>query len=215
MKKMGKLRILILFSFIASFVTAQTEVKPEWIDSDISIFNHYFDNFPLDAKTTVNDLISNLERFEGASKDSIGFDGILHTWILPGGAITINSSIVSYHGKIAMGETIIYKPTGSYQFELWFRENINYPLFYAINKLISENRIDCIKNIIRGYSLPGRMYGTAALLQLAEEGAYKLSKKDKELIKKVLSFNLEVQSGYDLSSVKYKDCINPKLLKNS
>lgn len=290
---MSKLRVLILFSCIVCFVSAQTDIKPEWRDSDVSMFNHYFNNFPLDSKTTVNDLITNLERFESASKDSIGFDGILYWWILPGGTITINSYIVSYHGKIAMGETIIYKddikyldgvferdkrieeeffkhfklqvnphfftdsvyvhsftndsvlneykthvaahlgkqkelnlagcefeynllnkPTGSYQFESWFRENTDYPPFYAINKLISENRIDCIKNIIRGYSLPGRMYGTAALLQLAEEGTYQLSIEDKELIKKVLSLNLEVQSGSGLTEgVKYKDCINPNLLK--
>jgi hypothetical protein len=58
------------------------------------------------------------------------------------------------------------------------------------------------------------MYGTAALLQLAKEKAYKLSDEDKELINKVLNLNLKVESGYGLISyVKYRDCMNADLLK--
>lgn len=282
--------IIFIIPFIGS---SQNEIKPEWIETDVAIFKHFFDNFPLDSETTINDLMTNLERFKDASHDSIGFDGILYWWILPGGTTSINSHIVTYHGKVAIAETIIYKdyikglnrvfekdtsirekfmqyfnlqvnpnyfndsvyiytfkndsifknykmhlaeylgkqedvdltqcefeynllntPTGRYQFESYFRKRNDYPPFNAINKLINENRIDCIKNIIRGYSLPGRMYGTAALLQLAKEKAYKLSDVDKELIDKVLNLNLKVESGYDLTSyVKYRDCINADLLK--
>jgi hypothetical protein len=87
---------------------------------------------------------------------------------------------------------------------------------WAIKKLMKENRLDCIKNIIRGYSIPGRMYGIAAILQLASKGEYQLTPKDKELIKKVLNLNLTVTStnGDDLGYyIKYKECIDKELLK--
>ncbi len=288
-----KFGTFILVFFIPFIASTQNKIKSEWIEKDVAIFKHFFDNFPLDSEMTENCVITKLDRFESASHDSIGFDGILYWWILPGGTMTINSHIVICHGEIAMIETIISqdyikklnrvferdkvikdnffkyfklqvnrhnfndsiyiysstnhsifhkykmhiaeylgkqknvdlsqcefeynllnKPTGRYQFESYFRESNDYPPFNAINKLINENRIDCIKNIIRGYSLPGRMYGTAALLQLAKEKAYQLSDEDKELIDKVLNLKLKVKSGYDLiSHVKYKDCMSADLLK--
>jgi len=106
-------------------------------------------------------------------------------------------------------------PTGrTYLFKTYFRICDNYTPCIAINNLINENRIDCIRNIIRGFSLPGRIYGIAALLQMAKEKTYKLSEDDKELIRKVLNLNLIVGEGDDLVVVgKYSDCLGADLLK--
>ena len=290
-----KYRFFIIVLFFPFTISAQEKVKEEWITQDVSIFRHFFKYFPLKPEITLNDLTVNLQRFESTSHDSIGFDGILNWWVLPGGTISINSYIVSYNGRIIMVESIIFKdyiyrldrvferdrniekkfnelfsfkvnphyfndsiysftyinqkafedyrnhvadylgkqskvdltdckfeydllnnPTGTYIFESYSDKYVDWPPFYAINKLKKEKRIDCIKNIIRGYSLPGRIYGLVALLQLVKENEYKLSVEDKKLIYKVLNLNLKVESGYGsdiISNRKYKDCIDDDLMK--
>ena len=108
-------------------------------------------------------------------------------------------------------------PTGRYGFESFNDLSTNdWTPFYAINKLKNDNRIGCIKNIIRGYSLPGRIYGVVALLQLAKEDKYLLTADDKILINKVLNLNLTVDSGYGtdiISNRLYKDCVDADLIK--
>lgn len=288
---------LVLTFFILLMSSSQGQVKEEWIKMDVSIFQHFFKYFPLKPETTLNDLSNNLQRWESTSHYPIGFDGILHWWILPGGTITINSNIVSYNGQIIMVETTIFRdyikrldevfkrdrnieekfheffylkvdphyfndsvytntyinqpaydkfknlvaeylgkqdelleipqykfeydllndPTGRYGFEYFddFTTDKWAP-FYAIHKLKNDNRIGCIKNIIRGYSLPGRIYGVVALLQLAKENKYFLTVDDKSLINKVLSLNLTVESGYGtdiISNRLYKDCVHTDLMK--
>lgn len=271
------------------------QVNEEWIKMDVSIFQHFFKHFPLRTEASVNELSKNLQRFESASRDPIGFDGILHWWVLPGGTISINSYIVSYNGKIIMAETIIsqdyikrlkrvferdpsiekrfhdffslkvnphyfmdstyintyvnqkafneYKnrvseylgaqdkldiskckfeydllnnPTGKYGFESFSNIPISdWPPIYAINKLKNDNRTDCIINIIRGYSLAGRIFGVVALLQLAKAKKYNLTTDDKLLINKVLNLNLTVDSGYGtdiISKRLYKDCVDADLM---
>ncbi|CAA6808745.1 MAG: Unknown protein [uncultured Sulfurovum sp.] len=47
-----------------------------------------------------------------------------------------------------------------------------------------------LKNIIRGYSLEGRVYGVEALLELSNKGMVKLTKNDIDVIKKVLSLDI-------------------------
>jgi hypothetical protein len=108
-------------------------------------------------------------------------------------------------------------PTGRYGFESFNDLTTNdWPPFYAIHKLKIDNRIDCIRNIIRGYSLPGRIYGVVALLQLARENKYFLTAGDKQLINKVLNLNLTVESGYGtdiISNRLYKDCVDTELIR--
>ena len=100
---------LVLTFFILLMSSSQGQVKEEWIKMDVSIFQHFFKYFPLKPETTLNDLSNNLQRWESTSHYPIGFDGILHWWILPGGTITINSNIVSYNGQIIMVETTIFR----------------------------------------------------------------------------------------------------------
>jgi hypothetical protein len=284
----------IIILFFPFFASAQNEIPPEWIEMDVSIFKHFFDNFPLHPETSENDLMIKLIRFKNVSHDSIGFDGILDWWALPGGTISINSNIVSYHGKVAMVETIIYQdyvkrlnhvfekdkvieekffkyfklqvnpnyfndslyiylsindsifqnykihvaeylgkqknvdlfnydfeynllnnPTGSYQFdESYFKYSNDYPPVLATQKLVSENRADCLINIIKGYSLPGRMYGIMGIIELVQQNKYTLTSSDKELLRKVLELDLHVEGGYDLiTEAKYADCLNEVILK--
>ncbi len=276
--------------------SSQGQVKEEWIKMDVSIFQHFFKYFPLKPETTLNDLSNNLQRWESTSHYPIGFDGILHWWVLPAGTLSINSNIVSFNGQIIMAETTIYKDyirrlssvferdkniekkfheffslmvnshnftdsvyintyinqvaydefknhvaeylgkqdeldiseckfeyeflnnaTGRYGFESFNDLTTNdWTPFYAIHKLKNDNRIDCIRNIIRGYSLPGRIYGVVALLQLAKENKYILTANDIQLIKKVLNLSLTVESGYGtdiISDRLYKDCVNYDLMK--
>lgn len=112
---------------------------------------------------------------------------------------------------------LLNNPTGRYGFESFNDLSINdWSPFYAINKLKNDNRIGCLKNIIRGYSLPGRIYGVVALLQLAKEDKYLLTADDKMLINKVLKLNLTVESGYGtdiISNRLYKDCVDADLIK--
>lgn len=289
-----KLRTLIILFIIPFFTSAQKEIKQEWIEMDVAIFQHFFETFPLKTKTNEDDLLKKLDRFKTAECDSIGFGAALHCWILPGGTITINSNIVTFRGSIVMAQTTIYKdyihrlngvferdktikekfekyfklqinkhnfndsiylysyvntsntekyrknvakylgdqkkvdssqcefeynlleePTGRYQFdESYFRSSKDYPPVWASNKLVKEKRTDCLLNIIRGYSLPGRMYGITAILQLVEKGEYSLTNQDKELIRKVLKMDLYVNGGYDLMTrTKYADCLNNELQK--
>jgi hypothetical protein len=289
--------ILLIFTFSFSLLASSVgQVNEEWIKMDVSIFQHFFKYFPLKPEITLNVLSNNLQRWESASHYPIGFDGILHWWILPGGTLTINSHLVSYNGQIIMAETIIYKdyirrlnrvferdkniekkfheyfslmvnphyfndsvyiytyvnqpafdkykdhvaeylgkqdqidiseckfeydflnnPTSRYGFEYFSDLTPNdWTPFYAIHKLKNENRIDCIRNIIKGYSLPGKIYGVVALLQLAKEGKYLLTINDKTLINKVSSLNLTVESGYGtdiISNRLYKDCVDADLIK--
>ena len=108
-------------------------------------------------------------------------------------------------------------PTGRYRFESFNDLTTNdWTPFYAIHKLKNDNRIDCIRNIIRGYSLPGRIYGVVAFLQLAKENKYILTANDIQLIKKVLNLSLTVESGYGtdiISNRLYKDCVDYDLMK--
>jgi hypothetical protein len=289
--------ILLIFTFSFSLLASSVgQVNEEWIKMDVSIFQHFFKYFPLKPEITLNDLSNNLQRWESASHYPIGFDGILHWWILSGGTVTINSNIVSYNGQIIMAETEISQdyikrlnrvfeydrniekkfheffslkvnphyfndsvysntyvnqaalnkfknhvseylgkqdelditqckfeydflnnPTGRYGFEYFSDLTTNdWTPFYAIHKLKNENRIDCIRNIIKGYSLPGRIYGVVALLQLAKEGKYRLTADDKKRINRVLSLNLTVESGYGtdiISNRLYKDCVDADLIK--
>ena len=288
---------LLIFTFsISLLASAQEQFNEEWIKMDVSIFQHFFKYFPLKPEITLSDLSNNLQRFESTSHNPIGFDGIMHWWVLPGGTVSINSYIVSYNGQIIMAETIIFQdyikrlnrvferdrniekkfheffslkvnshdfmdtvysniyvnqvafnkyknhvaeylgkqdeldiskckfeydllnnPTGRYGFESFNDLSTNdWTPFYAINKLKNDNRIDCIKNIIRGYSLPGRIYGLVALLQLAKENKYHLTAEDKMLIYKVLNLNLTVESSYGtdiISNRLYKDCVGSDLMK--
>jgi hypothetical protein len=287
-----KILVFILFSIIPLISSGQNTIKTKWVEMDVAIFRYFFNAFPLDSRTTVNDLMTNLKGFKDAPQDSLGLDGILYNWLLGGGYISLQSSVVTYKGKIAMVKTTISKeieklnrvferditiretfkqyfklqkypnyfndsiyvytykndsifenykmhvaqylgkqekmdltqckfeydllnePTGRYLFLSYFRISNEYPASNAINKLIYENRIDCIRNIIRGFSLPGRIYGIAALLQMAKEKTYKLSEDDKELIRKVLNLNLIIGEGDDLIAVgKYRDCLKADLLK--
>jgi len=284
---------LTIFSILITYNSGQ--INEEWLKMDVSIFQHFFMNFPLRPETTLNELSKNLQRFESASHNSIGFNGIIHWWVLPGGTVSINSYIVSYNGQIIMAETIIFQdyikrlkkvserdpnikkkfheyfslkvnphyfvdsvysntyvnqsafneykkrvsgylgeqdkidiskckfeydllnnPTASYGFESFSDESTSdWTPIYAINKLKIDNRTDCIKNIIRGYSLPGRIYGVVALLQLAKENKYRLTTDDKLLINKVLNLDLTVESGYGtdiISNRLYKDCVDDDLL---
>jgi hypothetical protein len=110
----------------------------------------------------------------------------------------------------------LISPTSSYGFESFndFSSN-DWTPFYAINTLKKDKRIDCIKNIIKGYSLPGRIYGVVALLQLAKENKYRLSDEDKTMILKVLNLSLTVESGFGtdiISNRFYKDCVNADLM---
>lgn len=286
----------ILFFTIFFFLVKSTygQVNEEWIQMDVSIFQHFFMYFPLKPEIKLDDLSKKLQRFESAHHNPIGFDGTMHWWILPGGTVSINSYMVSYNGKIIMTETIIFKdyikrlnrlferdpniekrfyeyfslkvnphyfmdsvysytyvnqpafneykkrvseylgeqdkldiseckyeyellnnPTGRFMFESFNDSSTNWAPFYAINKLKREKRIDCLKNIIKGYSLPGRIYGVVALLQLAKEKKYPLTTEDKSLILKVLNLNLTVESGYGtdiISNRLYKDCVEPNLM---
>ncbi|HEY5124364.1 MAG TPA: hypothetical protein VIK14_11575 [Ignavibacteria bacterium] len=288
---------LLIFTFsISLLASAQEQFNEEWIKMDVSIFQHFFKYFPLKPEITLSDLSNNLQRFESTSHNPIGFDGIMHWWVLPGGTVSINSYIVSYNGQIIMAETIIFQdyikrlnrvferdrniekkfheffslkvnshdfmdtvysniyvnqvafnkyknhvaeylgkqdeldiskckfeydllnnPTGRYGFESFNDLSTNdWTPFYAINKLKNDNRIDCIKNIIRGYSLPGRIYGLVALLQLAKENKYHLTAEDKMLIYKVLNLNLTVESSYGtdiISNRLYKNCVDTDLIK--
>lgn len=287
---------LIIFLSLILLASSHGQVKEEWIKQDVSIFEHFFKYFPLRPETTLNDLSNNLQRFESTTIYQIGFDGIMHWWVLPGGTLSINSNIVSFDGQIIMAETTIYKdyikrlnrvferdkniekkfheffslrvnshdftdsvysntyinqvaynkfknhvaenlgkqdeldiseckfeydflnnPTGNYGFESFNNLSSNdWTPIYAINKLKNDNRIDCIKNIIRGYSLPGRIYGVVALLQLVKENKYLLTASDKLLINKVLNLNLTVESGYGtdiISNRLYKDCVDYDLMK--
>lgn len=106
-------------------------------------------------------------------------------------------------------------PTGRFMFESFNDLSTNWAPFYAINTLKHEKRIDCLRNIIRGYSLPGRIYGVVALLQLAKEKKYLLTADDKSLIMKILNLNLTVESGYGtdiISNRLYKDCVDENLM---
>ncbi|MCE1200158.1 MAG: hypothetical protein LWW85_14410 [Marinilabiliales bacterium] len=287
-----KFRTLIILFIIPFITSAQREVKPEWIETDVSIFQHFFEIFPLKPEINEDDLLKRLDRFKNAECDSIGFGAVLHCWILPGGTITINSNIVTFQGSVIMAQTTIFKdyihrlngvferdktikekfdkyfklqinthyfndsvyvysyvntsktelfknyvakylgdqkkvdlsqcefeynlleePTGRYHFdESYFRSTKDYPPVWASNKLVKEKRSDYILNIIRGYSLPGRMYGITAILQLVKEGEYSLTNQDKELIRKVLKMDLYVNGGYDLMThTRYADCLNKEL----
>lgn len=280
---------VLCFFYLSSF--SQTAGRKEWVDKDVSIFKHYFEIFPLNTTTTLDDLKSKLKLFKYSEIDSIGFGGVLRWWTCPGGYITIGATILSYKNQIVMVVTTIdnyyisslsrvfkqdstlkikfyklftvRKITHDFQDSTYEYTYINQPLFeeyknhiseflgkqtivntekcqfeynllnspvsryqlanpahknyppnYAVTKLKNENRVDCFLNIIRGYSLTGRIYGIRGLLELVKEGKYILTKDDKELIKKVLSLNLTVEEGsIDLiAELKYNECIQPILL---
>jgi len=116
-------------------------------------------------------------------------------------------------GKYKLEYDFLNNPTGNYEFSSSYFKT--YRPVYAMYKLKKANKIDCIKNIIRGYSLSGRIYGIAGLLELAKEGKYTLTKDDKDLIKKVLNLDLTVKSssGCFIITLKYKECIDNDLLK--
>lgn len=116
-------------------------------------------------------------------------------------------------GKCKLEYDFLNNPTNRYQFlSSYFK---SYRPVYAMNKLKKANKIDCIKNIIRGFSLSGRIYGIAGLLELAKEGKYTLTKDDKDLINKVLNLDLTVESssGCFIITLKYRECIDNELLK--
>ena len=287
--------IIIILIYIAPLVgKSQIEIKPEWIEKDIEILKHFFDNFPPDPETTVDELIANLESFKDSAYEPIGFNGFLYWWILPGGTITINSHIVIFQNRIAIAETIIYKddikglnrilkkdsqfkdkflkyftlqvnpkyfndsvyihtfindsilkkykknvakhlgkqkelnlsqfafeynllnkPTGRYYFDQsYFNSITDYPPVMATKALVEHNKLDCLFNIVKGYSLPGRMYGVTGILKLVQQNRYKLTSSDKELLNKVLKLDLRVKGGYDwIIDINYENCIDKELLK--
>jgi len=104
-----KYRFLIISLFFSLIISAQTKFNKEWIAKDVSIFQHFFENFPVKQNTTLADLKLKLIKFKSADQDSIGFGGILYDWTLPGGYITIHSNVVSYKNQIIMTETYILK----------------------------------------------------------------------------------------------------------
>ena len=289
-----KFRILLILLFVPYLVSAQREIKAEWINEDVSMFQYFFNTFPLKSTTNEADLLNTLKRFKDAECKSIGFGAVLYWWCLPGGTITIKSNIVSYCGKIAMVETtidqddikrlsyvferdktiknnffklfklqvnknyfndsvylytytndsvfqeyrnqvnkqlgeqkildlsqsefefnLLNKPTGRYQYDgSYFNNAKDYPPVLATQKLINEKQTDCLFNIIKGNSLPGRLYGITAILQMVRDNKYRMTIQDKVLIKKVLNMDLYVEGGYHLVSYKkYANCINDDLLK--
>ena len=212
--KFQTLIILFFFPFIAS---TQNEIKPEWIEKDIAIFNHIFERdnaikekFFKHFKLQVNPHYFNDSVYIYSSTNNPIFQNYkMHVAEYLGKQKNLNLSHCEFE------HNLLNKPTGKYQFdESYFKYSNDYPPVVATNKLIEENRIDCLFNIIKGYSLPGRMYGVTGILELVRQNKYALTFSDKELLRKVLELDLYVEGGHNLiTHTKYADCINNELLK--
>ena len=90
----------------------------------------------------------------------------------------------------------------------------------AIEK-IKENNPRLIRNIIKGYSPEGRIYGIEALLELAAKGEMKLTSQDIIVIKKVLNLNIPINRckgcmGFSILARKlFNETKYKKILKNN
>lgn len=83
-----------------------------------------------------------------------------------------------------------------------------------IEILITEKRIDLIKNILRGYNPEGRMYAIEALLRINSYDENSLDDEDFNVINKIIKLPLIVRTCYG-SFVDYESCktIYSKILK--
>jgi len=59
-------------------------------------------------------------------------------------------------------------------------------------EVIKKKNPKLLKNIIRGYSVEGRIYGVEAMLELASKNIIKLTNDDISTIKKVLNLNISI-----------------------
>ncbi|AUC77551.1 hypothetical protein [Olleya sp. Bg11-27] len=66
----------------------------------------------------------------------------------------------------------------------------------AIEKLIKKNRIDLIKNVLRGFNPEGRMYAMEALFKINKFDESKIDKKDLDVIKKLIKLPLMIRTCY-------------------
>lgn len=81
------------------------------------------------------------------------------------------------------------------------------PLGRQAIKVIKKRNPQLLRNIIRGYSLEGRIYGIQALLELASKNMIQLTKEDISTMKKVINLDVIVNQcgGCMSSSLKAKE----------
>ena len=81
----------------------------------------------------------------------------------------------------------------------------------AIENIKTSNP-NLVRDIIRGYSPEGRIYGIEALLELVEKEEVVLTLEDKEIINKVLGLQIPINrcQGCMVSSILAKDLFNEK-----
>ncbi|MDR0982819.1 MAG: hypothetical protein LBM07_06215 [Culturomica sp.] len=68
------------------------------------------------------------------------------------------------------------------------------PTAIAVSKLRDDGKVDCIMNIIKGYSVSGRVYALQALFELEWMSKYKLSESDRILLSKIIELPLYVNA---------------------
>lgn len=98
---------IVCFFFLNSF--SQSTGREEWVNKDVTIFRNFFEVFPLNKTSTLENLNNKLKELNAAKKDSTFFGGILYHCILLGGYVTIHSEILSYKNQIVWVQSTIYK----------------------------------------------------------------------------------------------------------